>query len=85
MKSKVTSAGLGKDPYAIKEWTESPKNVPEVQWSDMMLQLHDNNHQSIYQRGNKGKLAICYSMETNSLGYKAWKGMLMEATFSGLA
>ena len=37
--SKVTSTGLGQDPYAIKEWTESPENIPEVQWSDMMLYM----------------------------------------------
>ena len=37
--SKMTSTGLGQDRYAIKEWTESPENIPEVQWSDMMLYM----------------------------------------------
>ncbi len=32
--AKVTNAGLTQDPYAIREWTENPENLPEVQWSD---------------------------------------------------
>ncbi len=36
---KVTNSGLRQDPYAITEWTENPENVPEVQWSDLMLYM----------------------------------------------
>ncbi len=37
--TKVTNAGLTQDPYAIREWTENPENLPEVKWSDMMLYM----------------------------------------------
>ncbi len=36
---KVTNSGLRQDPYATTEWTENPENVPEVQWSDLMLYM----------------------------------------------
>lgn len=37
--AKVTNAGLTEDPYSIKNWTENPESIPEVQWSDMMLYM----------------------------------------------
>ena len=37
--AKVVSAGLRIDLYAIEDWKEVPKEVPDVRWSDTMLYM----------------------------------------------
>lgn len=37
--SKVVSAGINVDPYAIDKWSQNPEDIPKVQWSDVVLYM----------------------------------------------
>ena len=38
-KSKVAATGLSVDPYVIENWTEDPRSIPRLVWSDVTLYM----------------------------------------------
>ena len=40
--AKIVCTGLKIDSYVIEDWNEAPEEVPDVRWSDIMLDMVSN-------------------------------------------